>query len=57
VFEYVFLETATAVGFHFELVTPETVDYASPARVVLAGIDYKILVFVICIYVEVTINA
>jgi hypothetical protein len=38
-------------------VTPETVDNVSPARVVLAGIDYKIFVFVICRYMEVTINA
>jgi hypothetical protein len=38
-------------------VTPETVNYVSPARVVLVGIGYKIFVFVICRYVEVTINA
>jgi hypothetical protein len=38
-------------------VTPETVDYVSLARVVLAGIDYKIFVFVICRYVEMTVNA
>jgi hypothetical protein len=37
-------------------VTPETVDYMSPARVDLAGIDYKIFGFVMCRYVEVTIN-
>jgi len=52
-----FLKQQLQLACHFELVTPETVDYVSPARVVLAGIDYKIFVFVICRYVEVTINA
>jgi len=52
-----FLKQQLQLACHFELVTPETTDYMSPARVDLAGIDYKIFVFVICRYVEVTINA
>ena len=52
-----FLKQQLQFACHFELVTPETVDYMSHARVVLAGIDYKIFVFVICRYVKGTINA
>jgi hypothetical protein len=56
VFEYVLLETATAVGCNFEFGDTKSVDYLSPASV-LAGTNYKIFVYVICRYVEVTVNS
>jgi hypothetical protein len=38
-------------------VTPKTVDYMSPERVVLASINYKIFAFVMCRHVGIKINA